>query len=1357
MTSTGTTTLYRRSDGRSLSIRDDNEIGSGGEGSIFTLDEFPDLVAKVYHNPSQSIGAKLTLMVDNPPTMPEGGGHISIAWPVDTLHGTLPATSSNVAGFLMHRIRSMQPVSQCYNPAARKRNFPHYTYRHLCAVAINIAIAVSAVHGRNYVIGDINESNILIDGQGLVTLIDTDSFQVIDQSDGTIYRSPVGKPEYTPHELQGRSFDSIDRDQYHDRFGLGVIIFQLLMEGRHPYSGRFTGAGEPPAVEENIASGHFLHCESRAVPLMEGPGYLPWGTLDGSLADLFRLCFERGHDNQIVRPTAFQWEEAITQAVGSLVICSRNPNHLYFPHNRSCPWCERRDMLRGRDPFPALPGPDPLLMRTAAPGGRAQQRGPAPRQQTPQQAPRSPPPLPQPRPLRRQMGRATLRGIPLPSDSKSAWAVLLLIVGGVSLISWGMSVLYNFIDSTLFQPSPPISSPPREATPRMPPRSPVATPAPVIAAPAFTMTATPSPTVTALPTAVTLLVVPTSTPTVEVLPTPVSSPPGPSPTATVRPTATTNPTPTIEPTPPTPQPTQTPVVVVVQVSTATPAPTHGSILIEPDLALDAQSFDWEPRYHSMGDTITFTITVVNKGGSAGLSSLRYSVFSVGLDNRLVSSGVVEVPPIHAQESADVSFELSPEAGLHVFEFEVDPEDQIVESNESDNLVAVDRALLYPGPSLADLVVESIEWSPETPAMGEMITFPVTIHNQGGGRSYPSTVRLYIDDELLGEAGLPPIPPGDSGTVSFQWLAEVGGLTLRAVADSGEDVIEIEEDNNELTVEYQATTYVDLVVEKVSWEPPNPSVGDEVTLTVTVTNQGSLDAGESAVELSIVPTNGTASSSRVLMMGIAAGETAAATFNWQAQPGGFTLRVYADIDSLIVESDEDNNVVEESYGATQLADLVVTDISWEPERPAFGEEATITVQLENRGEGSSIPSDVILYVNDSEHGEPVSIPRLSSMDSHTVTFAWLVELGEHTFSALADYGERVVESDETNNQSDTFRYDNTRVADLKVRAIDWSPERPSVGDTVSFEVTIDNQGDAPAGDFHVSFWDTSSVWPAMEKVLSGELGAGRTATVGFEWPADADQHQFVVVVDSREQITESDEGNNEYTIDYAATVIADLTVSRIVSSPRSPSVDEDSTIKVTIKNEGPGGSGPFIVTLRITGQAGLLDESNRRVDSLDAGASRTLEFAWTARAGTHTVTAKVDSREVIAETDESNNELEDTVITALADLVVTEVHFDASNLSEGDVVEIGIRIANKGGGDSRRSVAELRVIGEDEPYDSVVVGSLESGTSVYIEFSWQASEGCHNIGAIADAADDVPEEDEGNNRSQQYEICVGESQ
>ena len=684
--------LYRRSDGQPLSVRDDNLLGSGGEGGIYALDELPDLVAKVYHNPSRYIGAKLTLMVDNPPTMPALGAHVSIAWPLDTLHNALPASANNTAGFLMHKIVSMKEVSQCYNPAARKRNFPHFTYRHLCAVAINIAIAVNAVHGRNYVIGDINESNIMINDSGLVTLIDTDSFQVIDQSNGTIYRSPVGKPEYTPPDLQGHSFDAVDRDQYHDRFGLGVIIYQLLMEGRHPYAGRFTGRGEPPAIEDNIARGHFLHSGSRAVPLVEGPGYMPWHTLDGSVAELFRLCFERGHDNQIVRPTAFQWEETIIQAVGSFVTCTHSSQHLYFGHNSTCPWCQRRNMLRGRNPFPQIHGPEPLLMRDTTGGSASSPGGSAP--PTPRPQPRPPPPSPAqrtpllPRPQLRPsplsparltqllalvaavlglarsparqtqpqphtQGPSTLRGIPLPSDAKSAWAILLLIVLGFSLIIWGVASLVSFLESDPFRPDGPSSTvggpPPRLPLP--PASVPTSAPAVVVLPPPES---------------------PTPTPSVSLSPTITPSPPVPASTAlatsptspTAEPSPTATPFPTIPPSSPPPTATPGPA----------PPPTRAPIPVKPDLTLDADSFSWRPERPSLGDPVTFFISVRNHGGYADPSRLGYRIYSVANHIEPVSEGSIDVPGIPAGDQFEVSFDWTAESGHHSLEIDVDVAD-----------------------------------------------------------------------------------------------------------------------------------------------------------------------------------------------------------------------------------------------------------------------------------------------------------------------------------------------------------------------------------------------------------------------------------------------------------------------------------------------------------------------------------------------------------------------------------------------------------------------------------------------------------------------------------------------------------
>ena len=1328
--------LYRRSNGQPLPIRDENLLGSGGEGSIYALDQLPDLVAKVYHSPGGETGAKLALMVDNPPTMPERESHVSIAWPLDTLHSSLPARPDNTVGFLMHRISSMQPVSQCYNPAARKRNFPHFTYRHLCAVAINIAIAVNAVHGRNYVIGDINESNILVDDRGLVTLIDTDSFQVIDPNDGTIYRSPVGKPEYTPPELQGHRFDSVDRNQYHDRFGLGVIVFQLLMEGRHPHAGRFTRQGEPPAIEDNIASGHFLYSESRAVPLVEGPGYLPWQTVDGSIAELFRLCFDRGHDNQIVRPTAFQWEEAIAQAVGSFATCTRNSCHQYFGHNSACPWCDRRDMLRGRDPFPETSGPEPLLMRTAAAGPPPAGRAPPPPQPQPRPPPPAQPARPQPRATVQQP--SSLRGIPMPSNARSTWAVLLLIVLGFSLVSWGVASLVNFLESDpLGSDGPPSTA--NSLPPRLPlPPTSVPTTGPAVAMLPPTETPTPIPTVSPSPTITPSSPAPTST---TLAASPLSPAPESSPTVTPPP-----PTPTpIPPVPPHPTATQTTV----------PTPTREPIPVKPDLTLDVASFAWRPERPSVGDPVTFSISVRNHGGHAAPSMLGYRIYSVANHVEPVSQGNIDVPDIPPGDHVRVNFDWTADAGHHTLEIDVDVTDQLEETAETNNAAT---NLLYDGTALADLVVRSIAWTPESPELGDPVTFSVTINNQGEGRAAPSRAQLYLSNDLLGEADLRVVPSGKSETLTFEWTAMAGTSTLMVLADSDLEIAETDEGNNELTKPYHATIFVDLTVQEINWEPPSPSVGDDVTFSVVVQNQGTLDAAESTVELSGLPTGDAEFVGEVQLIVIPAGARTATSFPWRVQPGDFTLTARADIHQTVIESDEDNNHLDVPYSATALADLVATDINWNPVSPAIGEAVDIAVHIENRGDGTSLPTNVRLYVDEAQYGEDVALPGLSSMDSRSVSFTWTAEPGRHAFRSHVDHGELVVETDETNNGSETFVYDDTRVADLRVRSVQWQPENPSVGDTVAFMVTIENRGDASARDFHVSFRDTSSVWPPIERVVSVNIGAGQSTTVNFDWPADADPHQFEIVTDSRAEVTESNEDNNDFTIDYAATVAADLVVTRVSASPRRPSVDEATTVNVSIRNEGQGRAAPFIVTLIVAGPDGVSRDTNRRVDELAAGATRSLEFPWTARAGAHTFTATADSRGAITETDESNNVLEETVVTALSDLRVTEVHFDRPNPSAGASVEVGVRIENGGRGGSRRFTAALYIGGVDEPYDTTRIGSLEPNTSVYIKFTtWPAVEGCHSLFVIVDEGDDVPEEDEGNNRSQQFELCASGGQ
>jgi formylglycine-generating enzyme required for sulfatase activity len=163
----------------------------------------------------------------------------------------------------------------------------------------------------------------------------------------------VGKPEFTPPELHGKDFALLERTRQHDSFGLAVLLFQLLMEGTHPFDGVYPKGTEPLELENRIAAGHFPHGNLGRCPMRPKPIAPPFEMLDPALQRLFLQCFVNGHAHPIERPDAGTWRSALAQAAQTLRRCLVNPQHRYWGH-MACPWCERTGQLGGMDPFPSV-------------------------------------------------------------------------------------------------------------------------------------------------------------------------------------------------------------------------------------------------------------------------------------------------------------------------------------------------------------------------------------------------------------------------------------------------------------------------------------------------------------------------------------------------------------------------------------------------------------------------------------------------------------------------------------------------------------------------------------------------------------------------------------------------------------------------------------------------------------------------------------------------------------------------------------------------------------------------------------------------------------------------------------------
>lgn len=338
-----------RVEGKSQEIALDGPLlGRGGEASIYAVPGRADLAAKIYHNPSDEQGGKLAAMLSAPPvSQPIAGEHVAVAWPIDRLLEV--GGEGRVVGYLMPLIDKAHLIWEYYNPAARREIAPRFHHGSLLRAARNLAAVARTLHECGYVIGDLNESNVLVTPQALVTLIDADSFQV--PGGDRLYRCRVGRPDYTPPELQGASFAEVDRLPQHDVFALAVLIFQLLMQGVHPFAGTSEIGGESDTIAARIAAGRWPYAWKKDDAIQPSPHAPPWCVLPPSVQELFHRCFEDAHNEPDLRPSAAHWQYALEEAEHELTTCARNSQHIHHRGLDCCPWCELAHQ-RGREVFP---------------------------------------------------------------------------------------------------------------------------------------------------------------------------------------------------------------------------------------------------------------------------------------------------------------------------------------------------------------------------------------------------------------------------------------------------------------------------------------------------------------------------------------------------------------------------------------------------------------------------------------------------------------------------------------------------------------------------------------------------------------------------------------------------------------------------------------------------------------------------------------------------------------------------------------------------------------------------------------------------------------------------------------------
>lgn len=315
-------------------ITTDKQLGAGGEGTVYTVVGQPDSVAKIYHahRLNNALAAKVQAMVADPPEDDTRNNpqlrHVSIAWPEQVL-----MSGGKFVGYVMPKIPKADDLYDLLQPQQRARQHPHANHRTIYRTARNFALAMAAIHRKNYVIGDVNFKNALFSDTALITIVDCDSMQVTE-ANGTVHRCLVGLPDYTAPELQGADFSSINRTTDSDTFGLAVLIFQLLMQGFHPFAGRpLPGAPDVEQVHVYCIKHTIFPYEQN--PYFEPPKAAPPIT---ALPGVIRTLMQRAFTER-KRPSAQEWANALEMVEQRLKQCANDAEH-WYPADGACVICE---------------------------------------------------------------------------------------------------------------------------------------------------------------------------------------------------------------------------------------------------------------------------------------------------------------------------------------------------------------------------------------------------------------------------------------------------------------------------------------------------------------------------------------------------------------------------------------------------------------------------------------------------------------------------------------------------------------------------------------------------------------------------------------------------------------------------------------------------------------------------------------------------------------------------------------------------------------------------------------------------------------------------------------------------------
>ena len=412
---------------------------------------------------------------------------------------------------------------------------------------------------------------------------------------------------------------------------------------------------------------------------------------------------------------------------------------------------------------------------------------------------------------------------------------------------------------------------------------------------------------------------------------------------------------------------------------------------------------------------------------------------------------------------------------------------------------------------------------------------------------------------------------------------------------------------------------------------------------------------------------------------------------------------------------------------------------------------------NLGENSlaATPFLVELRVDDVATNATLVTERLATYQG--VNLCWTLgqplARGWHRFTLVADSGEDLPETNETNNAARprAFYVYPAPQADLRVKMFDVYPRVARPGQYQVFHVELVNAGAAPALGSTVEFRDDTGVL-AVHAVPA--LQPQETTTV--TWFSDPSARPIgtytaIVRLDAKAEVPELNEENNVATFAYEIPprplpdlVVVSAEVNGTLAARRGLRMD------VTVANVGPRPAHLPVVRL-LDGNVTLAIATRA---SLAPGDNATFQFHFVLAAGDHVLQVVADPDGAIVEMNETNNAFP-VAVTILPsgngtagegptpNLIVRSLTAAPDDPSPGEPVWITALVSNAG--DAPANATSLAFHADGKLLGRRPVPALGPDRHATIAFSWGThTPGDHDLRAQVDPDNAVAEADETDN-------------